>query len=123
MKVKALLFVLLVMTSCQKEPKEIQYFPCDPAAFNIKGNFTIDLPDMEPANVKEVRLDIRSAVDDTFNITFYGREKCLYLKMDYTDATQQNLMTWIVKGDDCLNALHGRVNEQVEGYINIVYYK
>jgi hypothetical protein len=124
MKAPALLFLLIVIvSSCQKEQEEKVYYPCVPAAFSVKGNFTIELPDMQASNVKEVRLDIRNAVDDTFMITFLGRDKCLYLKMNYDEAMQQNLMTWIVKGDDCLNTLRGSVNEQVEGYINIVYYK
>ena len=123
MKATAFLFLLFVITSCQKESKELQYFPCDPSAFNVKGNFIIDLPDMESANVKEVSLDIRTVVNDTFKITIFGRDKCLYLTMNYNKAIQQNLMTWIVKGDDCLNTIHGNVNEQVNGYINVVYYK
>jgi hypothetical protein len=122
MKATALLFLLFVVVSCQKESTEPKYFPDVPAAFKVKGNFTIDLPDMESTNVKEVRLDIRNAVDDTFKITIYGRDKCLYLKMNYNEAIQQDLMTWIVKGDNCLNTLQGSVNEQVEGYINVIYY-
>jgi hypothetical protein len=123
MKISALLFLLLMIVSCKKESKDAQYYPCVPATFKIKGDFTVDLPDMESTNVKDVRLDIRTAVDDTFKITIFGRDKCLYLKMNYTEAVEQNLMTWLVKGDDCLNTLRGNVNEEVHGYINIVYYK
>jgi hypothetical protein len=122
MKTTALLLLLLVMGSCQKEKENQPYYPCVPAAFKINGIFTIDLPDMQSANVKEVRLDIRTAIDDTFKITFFGRDKCLYIKMNFDEAMQQNLMTWIVKGDDCLNTLYGNVNEKVSGFINIVYY-
>jgi hypothetical protein len=123
MKITVLIFLLFVLASCQKETKEKPYFPCVPAAFSANGEFTIELPDLQPANVKEVKLDIRTAVDDTFKITILGRDKCLYLKMNYNEVLRQNLMTWIVKGDDCLNTLHGKVNEQVTGYVNIIYYK
>ena len=111
------------MIACQKEETEKPYYPCVPSKFSVKGNFSIDLPDMKTTNVKEVRLDIRTIVNDTFRITILGRDKCLYLKMNYDQAIQTNLMTWIVKGDDCLNTIQGIVNEQMEGTINIIYYK
>jgi hypothetical protein len=109
--------------SCQKEETEKPYYPCVPAQFSVQGDFSIDLPDLQPTNVKEVRLDIRSAVNDTFKITILGRDKCLYLRMNYDQAIQTNLMTWIVKGDECLNTIRGSVNEKIDGYINIIYYK
>jgi hypothetical protein len=111
------------MISCQKKETETPYYPCVPAQFSVKGNFTIDLADLKPTNVKEVRLDIRTAVNDTFKITILRRDKCLYLKLNYDEAVQTNLMTWIVKGDDCLNTIHGNVNQPIQGYINIIYYK
>jgi hypothetical protein len=112
-----------MMIACQKEETEKVYYPCVPAQFSVEGNFSIDLPDMQPSNVREVRLDIRTPVNDTFKITILGRDKCLYLTMDYDQAMQTNLMTWIVKGDDCLNTIRGKVNQPIEGYINIIYYK
>jgi len=118
-----LIILTVFMISCQKEETEKTYYPCVPAQFSVKGNFSIDLPDLKPTNVKEVRLDIRTAVNDTFKITILGRDKCLYLTMNYDQAIQTNLMTWIVKGDDCLNTIRGSVNEQIDGYKNIIYYK
>lgn len=110
------------MISCQKEESKQPLYPCVPAQFKVNGNFSIDLPDMKPTNVKEVRLDIRTVVNDTFKITILGRDQCLYLTMDYSQAMQTNLMTWIIRGDDCLNTIHGKVNEPIEGFINIIYY-
>jgi hypothetical protein len=112
-----------MMIACQKEESKKPYYPCVPAQFSVKGKFSIDLPDMKPTNVKEVRLDIRSVVNDTFKITILGRDKCLYLTMNYDQAMQTDLMTWIVRGNDCLNTIQGNVNEQIEGYVNIIYYK
>ena len=122
MKTTALVLIVLMMMSCQKEPQKVTYYPCDPAAFKAKGDFTINLPDLQSTNVKEVRLDIRNAVDDTFKIVIYGRDNYLSLRLNYTEASEKNLMNWLVKSNDCLNTLHGTVNEEVEGYINVVYY-
>ena len=118
---KYLLIILTVfLISCEKEETKATYFPVVPAQFSVKGDFSIDLPDMEPTNVKEVRLDIRTAVNDTFKITIYGRDKYLYLTMNYDQASRTDLMTWIVSADKHLNTLQGHVNEQIEGYVNII---
>jgi hypothetical protein len=122
MKTTALILLVLVMVSCKKEPGRLTYYPCAPAAFKAKGDFTVNLPDLQSTNVKEVRLDIRTAVDDTFKIVIYGRDKYLSLRLNYLEATQKNLMNWLVKSDNSLNTLRGTVNEEVEGYINVVYY-
>lgn len=125
MKFLALFFVLFALTlaSCQKESNELKAFPTVPTAFCVKGDFSIDLPNIEPADVREVSLDIRTAVDDTFKITIYGRDNYLYLTMNYNEAIRQNLMTWIVSGNDCLNMVRGTVNEKIEGYVNVIYDK
>ena len=122
---KYLLIVLTVfmMIACQKEESKTPYYPVVPAGFSVTGDFSIDLPDMKPTNVKEVRLDIRTMVNDTFRITIYGREKYLSLTMNYDQASRTDLMTWIVSAENHLNTIQGHVNEPIEGYINIVYYK
>jgi hypothetical protein len=118
-----LIILTVFIISCQKEETKAPYFPVVPAKFSVKGDFSIDLPDMKSTNVKEVRLDIRNVVNDTFKITILGRDKFLYLTLNYDQAIQTDLMTWIVKGNDCLNTINGHVNEPIEGYVNIIYYK
>lgn len=116
--------LLLIIPSCQdKDDRQLFCYPCVPVPFCINGVFSIDLPNMKPTNVKEVRLDIRTPVSDNFRILIKGKEPCLYLVMDYKEAIRTDLMPWIVSDSDCLNVLEGCVNEKMEGFINIIYWK
>ena len=121
-KLIPLVFLLLILVGCKKEEQKM-YYPCVPVAFTFhKGNFELDLPDMKAQNVKEVRWDFRSQVSDTFRIKVIGRDGYCYLEMSEYQATLQNMMVWIVPGDDCLNMVHGTVTEDCSGYLNIVYW-